>query len=165
MRALGGLARADGLARVAADALSLEGARRAVDGLARDVTRDLRLEAGLRRADGLADDVADMRRADDALRLEDFAEPLTASLAISASKALAGPLTPSLTTSPTCAQPDDALSLEGARRAADGLARDVAGLFGAPDEIGKSGLEALPTINKGDLLKGRRLLSVRTRHG
>jgi hypothetical protein len=34
---------------------------------------------------------------------------------------------------------------------------DVAGLFGAPDEIEKSGLEALAAINEGDLTKGRRL--------
>lgn len=34
---------------------------------------------------------------------------------------------------------------------------DVAGLFGAPDEIGESGLEALAAINEGDLMKGRRL--------
>jgi hypothetical protein len=34
---------------------------------------------------------------------------------------------------------------------------DVAGLFGAPDEIEKSGLEALASINEGDLTKGRRL--------
>jgi hypothetical protein len=34
---------------------------------------------------------------------------------------------------------------------------DVAGLFGAPDEIGKSGLEALAVITEGDLMKGRRL--------
>ena len=34
---------------------------------------------------------------------------------------------------------------------------DVAGLFGAPDEIGESGLEALAAISEGDLMKGRRL--------
>jgi hypothetical protein len=34
---------------------------------------------------------------------------------------------------------------------------DLAGLFGAPDEIGRSGLEALAAINEGDLMKGRRL--------
>ena len=34
---------------------------------------------------------------------------------------------------------------------------DLAGLFGAPDEIGESGLEALAAINEGDLMKGRRL--------
>jgi hypothetical protein len=32
----------------------------------------------------------------------------------------------------------------------------TAGLFGNPDEIEKSGLEALATIGEGDLLKGRR---------
>jgi hypothetical protein len=34
---------------------------------------------------------------------------------------------------------------------------DSAGLFGNPDEIGESGLEALAAINHGDLIKGRRL--------
>jgi hypothetical protein len=34
---------------------------------------------------------------------------------------------------------------------------DVAGLFGAPDEIGKSGLKALAAVNQADLIKGRRL--------
>jgi hypothetical protein len=34
---------------------------------------------------------------------------------------------------------------------------DPAGLFGAPDEIGKSGLEALTAAGDGDLMKGRRL--------
>ena len=34
---------------------------------------------------------------------------------------------------------------------------DPSGLFGAPDEIGKSGLEALAAINEADLMKGRRL--------
>jgi hypothetical protein len=34
---------------------------------------------------------------------------------------------------------------------------DVAGVFGARDEIGESGLEALAAINEGDLMKGRRL--------
>jgi hypothetical protein len=33
---------------------------------------------------------------------------------------------------------------------------DVAGLFGAPDEIEKSGLEALRAVKEGDLTKGRR---------
>jgi hypothetical protein len=34
---------------------------------------------------------------------------------------------------------------------------NVAGLFGAPDEIGKSGLKALAAIGEVDLMKGRRL--------
>ena len=34
---------------------------------------------------------------------------------------------------------------------------DPSGLFGARDEIGKSGLKALAAANEGDLLKGRRL--------
>lgn len=34
---------------------------------------------------------------------------------------------------------------------------DTAGLFGNPEEIGESGLEALAGINGGHLMKGRRL--------
>jgi hypothetical protein len=34
---------------------------------------------------------------------------------------------------------------------------DPSGLFGASDEIGKSGLKALAATSQGDLLKGRRL--------
>ena len=34
---------------------------------------------------------------------------------------------------------------------------DVAGLFGAPDEIGESGLHTLAAINEADLMKGLRL--------
>ncbi len=34
---------------------------------------------------------------------------------------------------------------------------DVAGMFGAPDEIGRSGLKTLAGSNEGDLMKGRRL--------
>ena len=85
---------------------------------------------------------------DDLLRLvwESVSDPIKASQLMKSLNALASPF----------------LSEKGQAIFADVLKGgepyvDVAGLFGAPDEIEKSGLEALAAINEGDLMKGRRL--------